>query len=119
LSIWNTFTQELRDIYCLDLDVDVLSATFASSLDKPIMLQLTQTRSMQMQRCAAGLPRLQPRISVNSVRAARRAVCVRATGDDNKDKQQGLETKEGRYSRMVEELAKTGMTPAKAKVGKH
>lgn len=115
MSIWNTFTQELRDIYCLDLDVDVLSATFASLLDKPIMLQLTQTRSMQMQRCAAGLPRLQPCISVNSVRAARRAVCVRATGDDNKEKQQGLETKEGRYGRMVEELAKTGMTPAKAK----
>jgi hypothetical protein len=44
---------------------------------------------------------------------------VRATGDDNKEKQQGLETKEGRYGRMVEELAKTGMTPAKAKVGKH
>jgi hypothetical protein len=115
---WNTFTKELKDIHWLDLDVDVLSATFSSLLDKTAM-QLTQTRSMQMQRCSAGLPRLQPCISVNSVRAARRALRVCATGDDKKEKQQGPESKERRYSRMVEELAKTGMTPAKAKVGKH
>jgi hypothetical protein len=117
--ILNTILQVFKAIHCLDLDVDVLSATITSLLDKPAMQKLTQTRSMQMQRCAAGMPRLQPCISVNSVRAARRTLRVRATGEDNSEKPKGLETKEGRYSRMVEELAKTGMTPAKAKVGKN
>jgi hypothetical protein len=70
-----------------------------------------------MQRCSAGLPRLQPCISVNSVRAARRTLRVRASGDEQNKQASDTETKEGRYSRMVEELAKTGMTPAKAKVG--
>ncbi|KAF6261256.1 hypothetical protein COO60DRAFT_1503069 [Scenedesmus sp. NREL 46B-D3] len=79
------------------------------------MQQLTQTRLLQMQRCRANLSRLQPCISVNSVRTGKRALRVRASGEDKNERQQNLQTKEKRYSRMVEELSKTGMTPAKAK----
>lgn len=70
---------------------------------------------MQLQWCSSGLPRLQPCISVNSARTARRTLRVRASGDDENKTEKETKAKEGRYSRMVEELAKTGMTPAKAK----
>lgn len=62
------------------------------------------------------MPRLQPCISVNSARTARRTLRVRASGDDENKTEKETKAKEGRYSKMVEELAKTGMTPAKAKV---